>query len=352
MLAPVEVSAARERQVDGGRHTGCTIVTNSTCTRHDCRLQDHELAAVEALVWPPGREGCLSRELWGGESLQCGCAGQHPQWGRAGLIQRMNGPCGALAAIQARLVALRLAAGPNAQHAELSLLAEAVACCLQDAAADNSAASSPQLCRIVVPGTLRIITAEGPALRAALLDTLTHCNFGPSELLLSLVATRGTDRVAAELRRAGEPCLVAGDSEAVANDQVGFCTESLLTLCLAGTADGAVRTPILLPLSTTQLTINHLYQTYCKNIVRPVRLTLFFRCAVAAGSDASPSAAALRGACCRARPAGLCTWQLVETTHNSILGRTLGSTLQLRLAGWREALALQRRGGYRWRGAL
>ena len=187
------------RRVDAGQHGRCTISTTAASIWHSRALPADELAALESLVWPPGEEEReASQQLWASESLRCGVA-EHPTWGRAGLEQGSNGPCGALAAVQARLVAQRLcSAGPRD---ELHLLAEAVAGCLEDAAR-TTGAGEPPTCSVILPpvapdGSARVITAAGAALRSVLLGCVAE--LGPSALLLSLVATRGREQVAAEV---------------------------------------------------------------------------------------------------------------------------------------------------------
>eukprot|EP01044_Picomonas_judraskeda_P001295 COSAG03_NODE_74_length_14441_cov_13.158974_15_plen_161_part_00 len=113
------------------QHGQASIVTNASRGRisHSRTLPSDELAVLEAVCWPADaavRATC--RRLWEDESLEC--VAEHPVHGRVGLAQGSNGPCGVLAALQARHVAQVLLL-PEAGAA----LTEALAGCLEDAAA-------------------------------------------------------------------------------------------------------------------------------------------------------------------------------------------------------------------------
>ena len=240
---------AAQRPVDGGRHGACTSIRTNAPT-HSVHtkagpLQGAELAELEGAVWPAAQQSrAACRRLWGAESLRIATAADD---GWLGLEQLANGPCAVLAAVQARLVAAQLARLGPCEADPLSLLVDALAGCLEDAAvaAGSGMEGAPHpLCRLVLPcprGTVTI-AAAGAALRAALrrhVAVFTKPG-GLIALLHSLVATRGVERVRQELKEAGEPSLVAGDTNASDIGQVGFCTESLLTLCTSGAADAAL----------------------------------------------------------------------------------------------------------------
>ena len=212
--------------------------------RHD------EVVSLEQVIWPDDaevRRRC--RELWASESFRYGDA-EHPAWGRLGLVQTNNGPCGVLAAIQARVISRLIVANDGrARQASATTehLVEALATCLEDASTTESVGHTPQpqRCCVVLPtapaeghSCFCLKEAAGCGLRSMLAAQID--SFDLVALMRSLVATRGVERVAAELRRAGEPCLVVGDSEAQHTGQIGFCTESLLMLCITGCADSTL----------------------------------------------------------------------------------------------------------------
>eukprot|EP01043_Picozoa_sp_COSAG02_P023633 COSAG02_NODE_1267_length_13538_cov_11.820746_7_plen_406_part_00 len=239
-------------RVDGGRHRGCAIATTAgleSCVQS--RAMSHvEVESLERVIWPEDaarRRRC--RELWASENFRYGDA-EHPEWGRVGLVQVNNGPCGVLAAIQARAISRLIVAheGRTRQaSATTEHLVEALATCLEDAATTESVGDTPQLqrCCVVLPtappeghSCFCLKEASGCGLRSVLAAHID--SFDLVALLRSLVATRGAERVAAELRESGELCLVVGDSEAQLTGQMGFCSESLLMLCITGCANNAL----------------------------------------------------------------------------------------------------------------
>ena len=239
------------QRIDGGRHRDSTIATTARQDRcvHERVLRLDEHQAVATCVWPADAAvGVRCRELWAAESLQCGSA-EHPRWGKTGLVQASNGPCGVLAAVQARMIALRLPesdseqppAGQKVDEIATGHLVEALATCLEDACPLDGEVKPRRSC-VAVPPQLsaqwHLVEAAGQGLREVLTAHVER--FGLIALLYSLVCTRGVERVATELRSAGEACLVAGDREALVTGQVGFCTESLLTLVTTGCADGSL----------------------------------------------------------------------------------------------------------------
>jgi hypothetical protein len=236
-------------RVDGGRHTGGCLIA-STAGLENCvhsRVMGHdEVASLEQVIWPADasvRQAC--RELWGSESLRYGDS-EHPVWGRVGLVQANNGPCGVLAAIQARVISRLIVAHEcetRRANTATEHLVEALATCLEDVATTESVGDAPRCCVVLQSasdchGCCCLNEAAGRGLRSVLAAEIDR--FDLVALLRSLVMTRGVERVAAELRGAGELCLVAGDSEAKLTGQTGFCTESLLMLCVTGCADNTL----------------------------------------------------------------------------------------------------------------
>lgn len=236
----------KKQQVDDGRHSGCTIVTTAgadSCVYERAMTRD-EIDRLDRVIWPPNtalRQRC--KELWASEGLRYGNA-EHPTWGKVGLVQIDNGPCGVLAAIQARTISQLIMAQKNeSQASAIEHLVEAIATCLEDAAKTEVASDSPR-CSVVLSqasadhSSCRLTEAAGQGLRSVLAAQVDR--FDLIALLQSLVATRGTGRIAAELHRAGESSLVAGDSSAELAGQVGFCTECLLMLCVTGCAENTL----------------------------------------------------------------------------------------------------------------
>ncbi|KAJ3162616.1 hypothetical protein HDU88_006649 [Geranomyces variabilis] len=150
-----------------------------------------------------------------------------------GLMQHKGGPCGLLAALQARLLMCLLRdAGPKDGWARTDFeaaLPRAVAECLWAAAGDNKTAV------VAIPSTHSAPTSGPPKLTRHLLPSLSSLvaflarhlpNLALLPILYSLLLTRTQALVRADMDDASTPLIAAH----------GYCTQELVNLALIGVA--------------------------------------------------------------------------------------------------------------------
>lgn len=157
------------------------------------------------------------------------------------VLQKKNGPCGVLAAVQAALIASNWdILGPGAPALTLDfdglcgLLSKVVTAMLCRAAPPGGAV---RVCRWLADVGAEVSIKEMPAESAGLFvaeHIADFANAGGCVLLVySLVLTRGEDLIKADIgREGGEPPLIVGPNL--------LCSSELVSLCLRGVAGGNV----------------------------------------------------------------------------------------------------------------
>lgn len=191
------------------------------------------------VVWPeraPVSASWLQQPL-----LQCqegASASTHPPWLA---VQKKNGPCGILAAVQAALLALNWdVLGPNAPPLTLDfgglcgMLAKVITSMLCRA---TSPEAPVRICLWATELGGEVSVNEMPAKEAGSFVSEHIVDFakegGCVLLVYSLVLTRGEDAVKADIgREGGEPPLIIGPNL--------LCSSELMALCLRGVAGGNV----------------------------------------------------------------------------------------------------------------